>query len=58
MDSSGVEAIEKLTQRYENEGKELILRHLSDDCKAVLKRAKSYVTYEEDDPQYKVARDY
>ena len=58
MDSSGVEAIEKLTQRYENEGKELILRHLSDDCKAVLKRAKSYVTYEEDDPNYKVARDY
>jgi len=38
--------------------KKITLRHLSDDCKAVLKRAKSYVTYEEDDPQYKIARDY
>ena len=58
MDSSGVEAIEKLTQRYEKLNKKITLRHLSDDCKAVLKRAKSYVTYEEDDPQYKIARDY
>ena len=58
MDSSGVEAIEKLTQRYERLNKKITLRHLSDDCKAVLKRAKSYVTYEEDDPQYKIARDY
>ncbi len=58
MDSSGVEAIDKLTQKYEKAGKKITLRHLSNDCKAVLKQAKAYVTYEEDDPEYKVARDY
>ena len=58
MDSSGVEAIEKLTQRYTKAGKKLTLRHLSDDCKAVLKRAQANITQEEDDPDYKVARDY
>ncbi len=58
MDSSGVEAIDKLTQKYEKTGKKITLRHLSNDCKAVLKQAKAYVTYEEDDPEYKVARDY
>jgi len=58
MDSSGVEAIDKLTQKYEKSGRKLKLRHLSNDCKAVLKQAKAYVTYEEDDPEYKVARDY
>ena len=58
MDSSGVEAIEKLTERYAREGKKLTLRHLSDDCKAVLTKAKANITHEEDDPEYKVARDY
>ncbi|WP_292664083.1 sodium-independent anion transporter, partial [Nitratifractor sp.] len=58
MDSSGVEAIEKLTQRYARAGKKLTLRHLSDDCKAVLARAQANITQEEDDPDYKVARDY
>ncbi|ADV46522.1 SulP family inorganic anion transporter [Nitratifractor salsuginis] len=58
MDSSGVEAIEKLTERYAKAGKKLTLRHLSDDCKAVLKRARANITQEEDDPGYKVARDY
>jgi len=58
MDSSGVEAIEKLTERYAKAGKKLTLRHLSDDCKAVLAKAKANITHEEDDPEYKVARDY
>jgi SulP family sulfate permease len=58
MDSSGVEAIEKLTQKYAKKGKKLTLRHLSEDCKAVLKKAKANITQEEDDPDYKVARDY
>ncbi len=58
MDSSGVEAIEKLTERYAQEGKKLTLRHLSDDCKAVLAQAQANITHEEDDPEYKVARDY
>ncbi len=58
LDSSGVEAIEKLTQKYANLGKKLTLRHLSDDCKVVLNRAKANITHEENDPEYKVARDY
>jgi len=58
MDSSGVEAIEKISQKYAKAGKKLTLRHLSDDCKAVLARAQANITQEEDDPHYKVARDY
>jgi len=58
MDASGVEAIEKLTQKYAKLGKKVTLRHLSDDCKATLKRAKANITQESDDPNYKVARDY
>ena len=58
MDSSGVEAIEKITQKYAKVNKKVTLRHLSDDCKATLKRAKANITQEEDDPNYKVARDY
>jgi SulP family sulfate permease len=58
MDSSGVEAIEKLTERYARLGKKLTLRHLSTDCKAVLAKAQANITHEEDDPEYKVARDY
>ncbi len=55
MDSSGVEAIDKITRRYEEAGKKLTIRHLSDDCKKLLKAAGRYCTYEEDDPTYKVA---
>ncbi len=58
MDASGVEAIEKLTKKYEELGKKVTLRHLSQDCKATLKRANANITQEEDDPNYKVARDY
>ena len=55
MDSSGVEAIDALTEKYKKAGKKLTLRHLSSDCKKVLKTAGPFCTYEEDDPTYKVA---
>ena len=58
MDSSGVEAIEKLTKKYKDLDKKVTLRHLSEDCKVTLKRANANITQEEDDPEYKVARDY
>jgi len=58
MDSSGVEAIDAITKKYEDAGKNLLLRHLSPDCKAILKKAKSHCDYEEDDPTYKVAINY
>ncbi len=58
MDSSGVEAIDALTKRYEDANKNLLLRHLSQDCKNILKRAGPHCEYEEDDPTYKVAFNY
>ncbi len=58
MDSSGAEAIDALTQKYKKAGKKLTLRHLSEDCKKTLKIAGPFCSYEEDDPTYKVVRDY
>lgn len=58
MDSSGVEAIDAITKKYEDAGKNLLLRHLSADCKAILKKAGPYCAYSEDDPTYKVAFNY
>ncbi|SFV70718.1 Sulfate permease [hydrothermal vent metagenome] len=55
MDSSGAEAIDGLTDKYKKAGKKLTLRHLSEDCKHMLKTAGPFCTYEEDDPTYKVA---
>ena len=55
MDSSGVEAIDSITKKYQDNGKSLTLRHLSKDCKETLKVAGPYCSYEEDDPTYKVA---
>ena len=56
MDSSGVEAIDALTDKYKKAGKKLTLRHLSKDCKKALQTAGPFCTYEEDDPTYKVAK--
>jgi SulP family sulfate permease len=58
MDSSGVEAIDKLTKKYTELGKKLKLRHLSDDCIEALQNAGKFCTHEVDNPTYKVARDY
>ncbi len=57
MDSSGVEAIDGITEKYQKSGKKLTLRHLSEDCKKVLTTAGPFCTFEEDDPTYKVATD-
>jgi len=58
MDASGIEAIDALTKKYEAAGKQLTLRHLSQDCKKMLKAAGPHCSYDEDDPTYKVAVDY
>ena len=58
MDASGVEAVDALTKKYEDAGKNLTLRHLSKDCKTLMKNAGPHCTFEEDDPTYKVAIDY
>ncbi len=58
MDISGVEAIDTITKKYATKGKKLTIRHLSEDCKKILKNAGPFCTYEEDDPKYKVAINY
>lgn len=60
MDSSGVEAINVITKKYEDAGKILMLRHLSKDCKELLLKAGHHCTFVEtsDDPTYKVAYNY
>ncbi|MRI58060.1 MAG: SulP family inorganic anion transporter [Epsilonproteobacteria bacterium] len=58
MDQSGVEAIDRITKKYKEEGKSIVLRHLSPECKELLKEAGPYCTWEEDDPNYRVAIDF
>jgi len=58
MDQSGVEAIDRITKKYKEQGKRLTLRHLSPECKELLKEAGEFCTWEEDDPNYRVAIDF
>ncbi len=57
-DHSAIEAIETLAERYNKAGKTLHLRHLSQDCLALLTKAGSLVEINHiEDPSYKVATD-
>ena len=58
MDISGVEAVDAITKKYLEAGKTIRIRHLSAECKSIMKNAGQFCTYEEDDPKYKVAYDY
>ncbi len=58
MDISGVEAIDVITKKYLEIDKKVKIRHLSSECKSIMKNAGQFCTYEEDDPKYKVAYDY
>ncbi len=56
VDHSGIQAIDALATRYQQEGKVLHLRHLSADCLELLENAKGMVeTNEFDDPHYHIA---
>lgn len=58
MDMSGIEALNKLTEKYKNAGKTLHLRHLSEDCKLLLKNAAAVIDVNVmEDPAYRVAVD-
>ncbi|KQN51919.1 sulfate permease [Serratia sp. Leaf50] len=57
MDSSGVEAIDKITTRYLEAGKTIRLRHLSADCVRLLAKAGPFCSHELDDPDYYIAED-
>ena len=57
-DQSGLEAINKLADRYRILGKRLHLRHLSQECKDLLDKAGSLVEVNiSEDPNYHVATD-
>jgi SulP family sulfate permease len=55
MDMSGIEALNKLTERYLKVGKKLHLRHLSADCRLLLHNANDIIDVNiMEDPTYKV----
>ena len=59
IDHSALQAIDTLAERYTRNGKTLHLRHLSEDCKMLLTKAKGMVEISlEEDPHYGVAVDY
>lgn len=60
-DHSGIEAISNLVDKYENAGKSIKLKHLSDDCIKLLQRADArfnkVIIRDIDDPRYYVVTD-
>lgn len=58
VDMSGIEAVNRLTERYLKQGKKLHLRHLSRDCRQLLKNADEIIEVNIlEDPTWKVATD-
>ncbi len=58
MDQSAIEAINKLAERYHNNGKTIHLRHLSNDCVKLIKKAEKICDVNVlEDPDYFVAID-
>lgn len=58
MDHSAIEAIDSLTEKYGKEKKKLKLKHLSSDCRLLLKNAEKIVAVNIiSDPKYYVADD-
>lgn len=60
-DHSGIEAIANLVEKYENAGKSIKLKHLSEDCIKLLYRADKHfetvILHDIDDPRYYVVTD-
>ena len=57
-DMSAIEALNKLTERYQKAGKVLHLKHLSADCRQLLKNADAVIDVNIlEDPAYHVAMD-
>jgi sulfate permease, SulP family len=58
VDMSGIEALNKITERYHKQGKSLHLRHLSADCRILLDNANKIIDVNIlEDPTYKVVVD-
>ena len=58
VDQSALQAIEALAGKYEEEGKTIVLRHLSRDCHQLLSKAGHLMVDSDDDPEYALAVDY
>lgn len=57
-DMSGIEAVNKLTEKYADLGKTIHLKHLSNDCKLLLKNAEAIIDVNiMEDPIYNVMAD-
>ena len=55
VDMSAIEALNKLTERYFKQGKKIHLRHLSPDCRQLIKNAESVIDVNViEDPTYNV----
>lgn len=58
VDHSAIEALHKLTERYSRNGKTLHLRHLSKDCRQLLKDSEAIIDVNiVEDPTYKIISD-
>lgn len=58
VDMSAIEALNKVTERYRKQGKKVRIKHLSPDCKRLIKNAESVIVVDIiEDPTYKVMRD-
>jgi len=60
VDHSGIEAIHKVTERYDKLGKTVYIRHLTSSSKVLLSNAEKIinVNYTEDDPSYKIVLEH
>lgn len=58
VDHSAIEAINNISSKYRDAGKNIHLRHLSEDCRNLLINAKDIIEVSlEEDPHYKIADD-
>jgi SulP family sulfate permease len=55
---SAIEALSRITERYQKAGKKIHLKHLSPDCRQLLKNAEEIIDVNVlEDPTYKLALD-
>ena len=58
VDMSAIEALNKITERYQKVGKKVHLKHLSKDCQILLQKADAIIDVNVlDDPRYKLVLD-
>lgn len=54
-DMSAIEALKKIIEKYDQQGKTIVLRHLSEDCVRLLDNASGFIEVNiEEDPTYQV----